>query len=515
MGHYRAASQQQQQQVESTVTTLQTENFNQNVSQEEAVLFGQDEMMDDAMVTTPDRESAGPTSSAHNLHEESSPGGKNNASRHHETNDKTRAIVQIRTRSQQYFRNGSSEVESAGRWTTEEHDAFLLGLERYGNHPKKIAAVLVKTRTMAQIRNHAQMYFRSLAKTPPAATSSPTAMMNGAAADAAAGENSNANLSEFIRDKWIQRMMADVDNDQSTPPSIKGGLAVKKGTQDFPTVPEIAPQVEKESSQDALEGYAVTATPNNTVWKERYSLNGAKENDNALDGEANSPRKPHHRHRHRCHLNEETINMLKSHLESNPGEYLDEDAVAARMLKTERVKLTQLCDNSEGEDDDAARRQAYQNAQDNAFAFDFYKSVVDATRKENPGSVLDKKTLDWLRRAMGLHRDPFVATTTTTTTTADSQAEQFVRSHDATGLQNPTFQGVARSSRIRKRMERETRETVALDALMWGITNAEEELRARRARKASVRYKLNLLQDCCWKTCQCYSRNQNAVRPSL
>jgi hypothetical protein len=44
-------------------------------------------------------------------------------------------------------------------------------------------------------------------------------------------------------------------------------------------------------------------------------------------------------------------------------------------------------------------------------------------------------------------------------------------------------------------MERETRETVALDALMWGITNAEEELRARRARKASVRYKLNLLQD--------------------
>ncbi|CAM9304094.1 unnamed protein product [Chrysoparadoxa australica] len=53
--------------------------------------------------------------------------------------------------------------ENTGRWTYEEHRAFLKGLELHGKGWKKIAA-LIKTRTVVQIRTHAQKYFQKLAK---------------------------------------------------------------------------------------------------------------------------------------------------------------------------------------------------------------------------------------------------------------------------------------------------------------------------------------------------------------
>eukprot|EP00536_Pseudo-nitzschia_multiseries_P016337 jgi/Psemu1/263567/estExt_Genewise1Plus.C_10800004 len=53
--------------------------------------------------------------------------------------------------------------EHTGRWTTEEHDAFLIGIEMYGKEWKKVAAK-VKTRTVVQTRTHAQKYFQKLKK---------------------------------------------------------------------------------------------------------------------------------------------------------------------------------------------------------------------------------------------------------------------------------------------------------------------------------------------------------------
>jgi SHAQKYF class myb-like DNA-binding protein len=50
-----------------------------------------------------------------------------------------------------------------GRWTGEEHILFLKGLEMHGKGWKKIAK-LIKTRTVVQIRTHAQKYFQKLAK---------------------------------------------------------------------------------------------------------------------------------------------------------------------------------------------------------------------------------------------------------------------------------------------------------------------------------------------------------------
>eukprot|EP00531_Pseudo-nitzschia_arenysensis_P006140 CAMPEP_0116126842 /NCGR_PEP_ID=MMETSP0329-20121206/6537_1 /TAXON_ID=697910 /ORGANISM="Pseudo-nitzschia arenysensis, Strain B593" /LENGTH=845 /DNA_ID=CAMNT_0003620931 /DNA_START=1377 /DNA_END=3914 /DNA_ORIENTATION=+ len=62
--------------------------------------------------------------------------------------------------------NGSSSSQkpkgqSSGRWTQEEHQAFLEGLTECGREWKKVA-LRIPTRTSAQIRSHAQKYFAKL-----------------------------------------------------------------------------------------------------------------------------------------------------------------------------------------------------------------------------------------------------------------------------------------------------------------------------------------------------------------
>lgn len=54
--------------------------------------------------------------------------------------------------------------KSAGRWTQEEHNLFLQGLKTH-NKQWKLIADMVKTRTVVQIRTHAQKYFQKLNKT--------------------------------------------------------------------------------------------------------------------------------------------------------------------------------------------------------------------------------------------------------------------------------------------------------------------------------------------------------------
>ena len=50
-----------------------------------------------------------------------------------------------------------------GRWKFKEHIQFLEGLDKYGVNWKKIRS-LIKTRTLAQIRSHAQKFFMKLKK---------------------------------------------------------------------------------------------------------------------------------------------------------------------------------------------------------------------------------------------------------------------------------------------------------------------------------------------------------------
>lgn len=53
--------------------------------------------------------------------------------------------------------------ENTGRWTQEEHERFIQGLELYGKKWTKVAEV-VRTRTTVQVRSHAQKYFQKVVK---------------------------------------------------------------------------------------------------------------------------------------------------------------------------------------------------------------------------------------------------------------------------------------------------------------------------------------------------------------
>lgn len=57
----------------------------------------------------------------------------------------------------------AAAAENTGRWTAEEHRLFLQGLEQHGKGWKKIAT-LIQSRTVVQIRTHAQKYFQKLTK---------------------------------------------------------------------------------------------------------------------------------------------------------------------------------------------------------------------------------------------------------------------------------------------------------------------------------------------------------------
>ena len=51
--------------------------------------------------------------------------------------------------------------EATGRWTREEHELFLLGLQKFDRKWKSIAS-MIPTRTVLQVRTHAQKYFQKL-----------------------------------------------------------------------------------------------------------------------------------------------------------------------------------------------------------------------------------------------------------------------------------------------------------------------------------------------------------------
>lgn len=51
--------------------------------------------------------------------------------------------------------------EKVGRWTEQEHMAFLEGLEKHGKQWKTIAG-MIGTRTVVQVRTHAQKYFQKI-----------------------------------------------------------------------------------------------------------------------------------------------------------------------------------------------------------------------------------------------------------------------------------------------------------------------------------------------------------------
>ena len=59
--------------------------------------------------------------------------------------------------------NSISKTAGFGRWTKDEHKAFLKGLQKFGRDWRKIEEY-IGSRSGAQIRSHAQKYFIKMQK---------------------------------------------------------------------------------------------------------------------------------------------------------------------------------------------------------------------------------------------------------------------------------------------------------------------------------------------------------------
>jgi SHAQKYF class myb-like DNA-binding protein len=76
------------------------------------------------------------------------------------------------------------DKEKVGRWSDHEHQVFLDGLNHYGKQWKTIAT-MIGTRTVVQVRTHAQKYFQKMERSSGSSDESVTRSPKKAAARAA------------------------------------------------------------------------------------------------------------------------------------------------------------------------------------------------------------------------------------------------------------------------------------------------------------------------------------------
>eukprot|EP00635_Sarcinochrysidales_sp_CCMP3193_P008080 CAMPEP_0118917498 /NCGR_PEP_ID=MMETSP1166-20130328/17360_1 /TAXON_ID=1104430 /ORGANISM="Chrysoreinhardia sp, Strain CCMP3193" /LENGTH=214 /DNA_ID=CAMNT_0006857679 /DNA_START=152 /DNA_END=796 /DNA_ORIENTATION=- len=60
--------------------------------------------------------------------------------------------------------NQTARSVATGRWSAEEHERFLEGLSKFGRRKWINIAHVVKTRSVVQVRSHAQKYFKKMHK---------------------------------------------------------------------------------------------------------------------------------------------------------------------------------------------------------------------------------------------------------------------------------------------------------------------------------------------------------------
>lgn len=90
---------------------------------------------------------------------------------------KTSKFLQYRPFAHTRVRTDRDKSPDQGRWSREEHDAFMEGLTTYGREWKKIAA-MIPSRTVVQIRTHAQKYFQKIKKSDVKGSNHPSSRRN-------------------------------------------------------------------------------------------------------------------------------------------------------------------------------------------------------------------------------------------------------------------------------------------------------------------------------------------------
>lgn len=106
----------------------------------------------------------------------------------------------------------SEQQKGRWKWTDEEHHKFLQGLQLYGKRWNEIQA-FVGTRICAQVRSHAQKFFKR---------------MRNRTLQSSVGENEefNEGINESMKDSQINKMAANPKNNKSQSFDISNCLKV-------------------------------------------------------------------------------------------------------------------------------------------------------------------------------------------------------------------------------------------------------------------------------------------------
>jgi SHAQKYF class myb-like DNA-binding protein len=173
--------------------------------------------------------------------------------------------VQMATAATAALNGQGNQGENTGRWTAEEHQLFLQGLEIHGKGWKKIAG-LIKSRTVVQIRTHAQKYFQKLAKAKQngeegevmmegrgvpvsVAASMPASASSGAGAQANKRRKHSAT---GTKRKAISSVVASAQRQAKKSAASRNGGRPMAARQTLPVAPVLAPYVlpQRDVSQD-------------------------------------------------------------------------------------------------------------------------------------------------------------------------------------------------------------------------------------------------------------------------
>lgn len=177
-------------------------------------------------------------------------------------------------------------------------------------------------------------------------------------------------------------------------------------------------------------------------------------------------------------LHERTLEALSSYL-LNRKEHLDEDQLANHMVHismvaADRIRYAEFCHDSE---EDEGLDDVYRQEEDKALAQEFFKQAVTVTQEAvtvvHDTVPLDKRTIKWIRKEMGLvtRKDEALLIKN------QKLKEHTYQSEDSGGQPNRRLTRTqARNTRVKKREERSVKDNEGLKYLFAAAQELEKTL---------------------------------------
>ena len=189
-------------------------------------------------------------------------------------------------------------------------------------------------------------------------------------------------------------------------------------------------------------------------------------------------------------LDEATLQAIKTVLSQGAQEdTLDEDEVAMNAVKTsryanERTRYRQNVLEGSDQEEETFYARVYREEESYALSNEFFKSVTNEAQNQAAAEInddsddfqMDKRTLNWLKRAAGLVRpyDP-MDTYESKYLSEDDEPEGDTDSGDKQAAPRRMTRGLARSTRVKRREQRIRIENQGLTALMEAVLDLESE----------------------------------------